>query len=362
MIRRRIHPPLRAAGSVPGVAHRESRVICEVTMRIFSGIQPTAELHLGNYFGAIQNWVRLQEEHECLYCIVDYHAITQRIEPHELPRRSLGLAADLLACGIDPERSILFVQSHVPEHTELAWIFDCVASYGDLTRMTQFKDKADAAEYVSAALFNYPVLQAADILLYRATGVPVGEDQVQHLELTRRIGRRFNQLVGEEYFPEVEPMLTTGSRIMSLADPTRKMSKSLGPSHYVGITEESKAMWKKLRSAVTDTGGEAGAEMSPGVANLFQLLRLTAPEEVVARLAEDHEQGSLMYGELKKTLREHLDATLAPIRERRAALTEAEVAGVLDAGAAKAREMARETMERVRELMGVGPASLEPWR
>lgn len=331
-----------------------------MTTRVFSGIQPSAQIHIGNYFGAIQNWVRLQDDHDCIYCIVDYHAITQAIEPADLPRRSLDLAGDLLACGIDPERAILFVQSHVPEHTELAWIFNCIVSYGDLTRMTQFKEKSEEADYVSGALFTYPVLQAADILLYRASRVPVGEDQVQHLELTRRIGRRFNSVVGKDYLPEVEPHLAEGKRIMSLADPTKKMSKSLGPTHYIGITEETKSLWRKLRSAVTDVGGEgAGDEMSPGVANLFGLLRLTAPEEVVDEYLERYRSGEPMYGDLKKGLRDHLEETLAPIRERRAALDDDDVRDVLRDGAERAGAIARETMGEVRELLGVGAPVLE---
>lgn len=329
-----------------------------MTTRIFSGIQPSAQIHIGNYFGAIQNWVRLQDDHDCLYSIVDYHAITQAIEPSELPRRSLDLAGDLVACGIDPERSILFIQSHVPEHTELAWIFNCVVSYGDLTRMTQFKEKSDDASYVSGALFTYPVLQAADILLYRASRVPVGEDQIQHLELTRRIGRRFNNLVETEYFPEVEPLLTPGSRIMSLADPTKKMSKSLGPSHYVGITEEPKAAWKKLRSAVTDVGGSSDDTMSPGVENLFNLLRLSAPEEVVEEYLARYNSGEPMYGDLKKGVRDHLEETLGPIRERRASLADDEIREILRDGARRAGEIAQRTMDDVRKLVGVGPAVL----
>jgi len=329
-----------------------------MTTRVFSGIQPSAQIHIGNYFGAIQNWVRLQDDHDCIYCIVDYHAITQAIEPAELPRRSLDLAGDLIACGIDPERAILFVQSHVPEHTELAWIFNCIVSYGDLSRMTQFKEKSDDATYVSGALFTYPVLQAADILLYRAPRVPVGEDQIQHLELTRRIGRRFNNVVGSEYFPEVEPLLSPGSRIMSLADPTKKMSKSLGPTHYVGITEEPKAAWKKLRSAVTDVGGGPDDEMSPGVENLFNLLRLTASDDVVEEYLARYRSGEPMYGDLKKGVRDHLEETLAPIRERRAALDDDEIREILRDGARRAGEIARATMDDVRRLVGVGPRVL----
>jgi tryptophanyl-tRNA synthetase len=328
-------------------------------MRIFSGIQPSGELHLGNYFGALQNWVALQERHECIYSIVDYHAITQQFEPAALPHLTLGVAADLLACGIDPQRTLVFVQSHVPEHTELAWVLQCAASYGDLSRMTQFKDKSEQTDFVNAGLFSYPVLQAADILLYRAAGVPVGEDQVQHLELTRRIARRFNTLVGEELFPEPEPILSAGKRIMSLADPGRKMSKSLGPSHYIGLNEDADSRWKKIRSAVTATGGAAGAETGPGVENLFVLLRLAAPPEVAAELQARERAGSLLYKDLKETVHEHLSTLLEPIRERRAALDAGAVRETLARGAARAREIAELTMAEVRRLVGVGPGSLD---
>ncbi len=327
-------------------------------MKIFSGIQPTGELHLGNLFGAIQNWVELQEKAECIYSVVDYHALTLQLGDHELARRTLNLAGDLIACGIDPERSILFVQSHVPEHTELAWILDCVASYGDLGRMTQFKDKSDGAEFISVGLFNYPVLQAADILLYRADRVPVGEDQVQHVELSRRIARRFNNLVGEDLFPEIEPMLSPAKRIMSLADPGKKMSKSLGPAHYIGIMEGPDEVWKKVRSAVTDTGGEASEAMSPGVANLFAILRSTASEEAIEPLIAAHRDGTLRYKDLKEAVRDHLEATLGPIRERRQALSDDEIRAALESGAERAGAFARATMTDVRRLIGVGPESL----
>jgi tryptophanyl-tRNA synthetase len=336
--------------------------------RVFSGIQPTAQVHVGNYLGAIQNWVRMQDERDCIYCIVDYHAVTQKMEPGELPRRSLDLAGDLIACGIDPAKAILFVQSHVPEHTELAWVFNCVVSFGDLTRMTQFKDKSESTEHISGALFSYPVLQAADILLYHASGVPVGEDQVQHLELTRRIGRRFNNLVEREYFPEVEPVLSPAKRVMSLADPTRKMSKSLGPSHYIAVTEDEGSIWKKVRSAVTDVGGPeatsgSGAEsadgMSPGVENLFMLLRSTAPPEVAEAYLERYRSGEPMYGDLKKAVRDHLVEALRPIRERRAELDDATILETLREGSERAREIASRTMSEVRDLIGVGRAALD---
>ena len=326
--------------------------------RVFSGIQPTGALHLGNYFGAIQNWVRLQEEHECIYCVVDYHAITERVAPHELPRRSLRLAGDLVACGIDPERSILFVQSHVPEHTELAWIFSAFASYGDLARMTQFKEKTERIRSANLGLFAYPVLQAADILLYRADAVPVGEDQSQHLELTRRLARRFNQLVGVEFFPEVQTLLSSGKRIMSLADPTSKMSKSLGEKHYVGLMEPAGDIAKKVRSAVTAIGGEKARELSPGVENLLTLLGLCGPKALADELRAREIAGKLMYGDLKEAVQEHLLTTLAPIRERRLELNDACIVKLLQQGAERARALASETIVEVRALIGSGPEAL----
>ncbi len=325
--------------------------------RIFSGIQPTGELHLGNYFGAVRNWVRLQDEYEqTIYCVVDYHAITHEIDATGLPSRSLRLAGDLIACGIDPERSILFVQSHVPEHTELAWVFNAFTSHGDLSRMTQFKDKSERSGYVNAGLFTYPVLQAADILLYRSDGVPVGDDQSQHLELTRGIAHRFNQSVGTDFFPDVQTLLTAGSRIMSLADPTRKMSKSLGDKHYIGVMETPDSATKKIRSAVTDSGGAASDELSPGVANLIGILRLLDAELTANEMAAAAQAGELMYGELKAAVADHLMNALEPARTRRAELDDADIAAFLRTGAARAREIAADTMSHVRRLIGVGAA------
>ena len=325
--------------------------------RIFSGIQPTGELHLGNYFGAVRNWVRLQAEYEqTIYCVVDYHAITHEIDADGLAARSIRLAGDLIACGIDPQRSILFIQSHVPEHTELAWVFSAFTAHGDLSRMTQFKDKSERSGYVNAGLFTYPVLQAADILLYRSDGVPVGDDQSQHLELTRGIAHRFNQTVGEEFFPEVQTILTTGSRIMSLAEPTQKMSKSLGAKHYIGVMESEESVTKKVRSAVTDSGGTAGDQLSAGVTNLLGLLRLLDADALAEQMGTAAQSGELMYGDLKAAVAEHLMVTLEPIRARRAELDDADVAATLRAGADKARAIAHETMDSVRRLIGVGPA------
>src|SRR5690242_1220091 len=219
--------------------------------RIFSGIQPSGELHIGNYLGAVKNWVKLQHEHESIICIVDYHAITVPYDPAVLRVRRYEMALSLLAAGIDPEVATLFVQSHVPAHTELAWILNTITPLGELERQTQFKEKAQRQESIAAGLLNYPVLQAADILLYRANLVPVGEDQVQHLELSRVVARRWNAQFGrgEDYFPEPQPALAPNRRIMGL-DGQSKMSKSM--NNTIGLLESPEEIWKKLRPAVTD--------------------------------------------------------------------------------------------------------------
>jgi len=325
--------------------------------RIFSGIQPTGTLHIGNYFGAIRNWAALQADHDCVYCIVDYHAITIDIDSKALRAASRAMALDLMACGIDPKRSILFIQSSVPEHTELAWILGCITSYGDLARMTQFKEKSAGRKFISAGLFSYPILQAADILLYKAQGVPVGEDQVQHLELSRRIARRFNARFGE-FFPEPEPIVGRGARVMSLADPTQKMSASAGEANTIGVMEEEPSIHKKVRSAVTDTGLVAGEEMSPGVANLFEILELatelSGDSAIVEELRADFKAGKLMYSRLKEVVFDSLMGVLRPIRQRR---TELEASGkaeeILAEGTKKARAIARENIARVREMVGL---------
>ncbi len=320
---------------------------------VLSGIQPTGTLHIGNYFGAVKNYVALQDQYECFYSIVDYHAITVEHDPQELRKNTLAMAIDLLACGLDPKKCTLFVQSQVPEHTELAWILSAVTSYGDLQRMTQFKEKGELQEFVSCGLFTYPVLQAADILIYKASKVPVGEDQLQHIELARRIARRFNSRFGE-MFPEPEALLTEAPRIMSPADPTRKMSKSLGPKHYIALTEPEESIREKIKTAVTDIGPRPEGEKSPGVANLFLLLKLTAPREIYEQFEADYAKGMLKYEPLKRTVAEYLVKTLEPIRARRAQLKEPEVKEILYEGAKRARAVARKTLEEARERIGVG--------
>jgi tryptophanyl-tRNA synthetase len=250
---------------------------------VLSAIQPTADMHIGNYFGAVRNWVDLQDRADCVYGIVDLHAMTVAYDPEELKRNTRRMFASLIACGVDPDRSRLFVQSHIPEHTELCWILSTMAAVGDLSRMTQFKEKSgigegDAGtseEFISSGLLFYPVLQAADILAYRPQLVPVGQDQKQHLELTRGIARRFNSRFGEDFFPEPEPLFTATPKIMSLADPVRKMSKSAGEKHYVGLFEDPDGIRKKVRSSVTDSGDVAPGEMSPGITNPITVALMT---------------------------------------------------------------------------------------
>lgn len=322
--------------------------------RVFSGIQPTGVVHIGNYVGAIRNWVRLQDEMESFYCIVDYHSMTIPYEAEGFRQRVLEAAAINLAAGLDPEKTSLFIQSHVPEVTELAWILGCVTPLGELQRMTQFKDKArQHAENLNAGLLNYPILMAADILLYKADTVPVGDDQLQHLELTREITRRFNAAFGPT-FPEPQARLSTGARIMALNEPEKKMSKSV-PGSYVALTDTPDEIRRKVRRAVTDTGPASG-EMSPGVQNLFTLLEVFDTQgDTYRALREAYDQGNLRYVELKDSVADHMIAHLEPIRERYQELMahQDELRAILAAGADQARKVARATMEEVRERTGL---------
>lgn len=320
---------------------------------VFSGIQPSGVIHLGNLLGAIRNWVELQSRYPCYFCIVNYHAITVPYDPSEMPRLVRDGILLNVAAGLDPERSVIFVQSDVPEHAELAWLFNCITPLGQLQRMTQFKDKAQKhADAVNAGLLNYPVLQAADILLYKADLVPVGEDQVQHVELTRDIARKFNHLFGET-FPEPQVHLTRGARIMALDDPTRKMSKS-EPQGAISLLDPPEVVRDKVRRAVTDPGPRAG-EMSPGVRNLFTLLELTAPASTYRHFMEEYERGTIRYADLKHELAEAVVALLAPIQERYRELASRPGAAreIAAAGAERARKVAREVMREVRERMGL---------
>lgn len=328
--------------------------------RVLSCIQPTGEIHLGNYFGAVKNWVDIQEKYECIYGVVDLHAMTMPYNPKELRENTLQMITELLACGIDPDKSILFIQSMVPQHTELTWIFNCVTSYGELSRMTQFKDKTEQLlskskkTIISTGLFTYPVLQAADILVYNAHFVPVGKDQEQHLELTRNIAVRFNNQFGE-FFNEPEPLFTEVQKLMSLADPTKKMSKSLGEKHYVGLFEEEERTIKKIRSAVTDTGETQDGKMSPGVENLFTLLKACNKTDQVNSFTNDFHAGTLRYKDLKDATTEAVLEVTIPFKQRKMELLKdkAYLEKLIREHADKARTIADDTLEQVKKLVGI---------
>jgi tryptophanyl-tRNA synthetase len=327
--------------------------------RIFSGIQPSGELHIGNWLGAVQNWVNLQRSYEALICIVDLHAITGKYDKDTLADRTHDMAIGLLAAGIDPEQATLFVQSHVPEHSELQWLLNNVTPLGELERMTQFKDKSQKYDSVPVGLLNYPVLMAADILLYRADLVPVGEDQVQHLELTREIARKWNAEFagGANFFPEPHPILTEAKRITGL-DGQAKMSKSLG--NTIGLLDTPEEIWQKLRPAKTDPARVTRRDPgNPEVCNIFHLHKYFSPPETVATVAENCSGAKWGCLDCKRVLADNMIATLAPIRERALQLqdTPDRVEEILAAGAAGARRLASETMREVRDRMGFVPAA-----
>ena len=321
--------------------------------RIFSGIQPSGELHIGNYLGAVKNWAELQRSYESFFCVVDYHAITIPYEAADLRTRRREMMVSLLASGLDPSKAAIFVQSMVPEHTELAWIFNTVTPLGELERQTQFKEKASRQESVAAGILNYPVLQAADILLYRADLVPVGEDQVQHLELSREIARRWNARFGEGFFPEPQAKLTPSRRIMGL-DGNAKMSKSMG--NTVALLESPEAIWEKLRPAVTDPARVRRTDPgTPEVCNIYHLHRAFSPPDVVAHVETQCRSAGWGCIDCKKVLLENINKELEPIRARAAEIRAHPefVEQVMGDGAATARGVAAETMREVRQRMGL---------
>ncbi len=323
--------------------------------RIFSGIQPSGELHLGNYLGAVKNWVQLQHQHPTIVCIVDYHAITVAYDPEVLRVRRRDMAVSLLAAGVDPDVATLFVQSAVREHTELQWIFNSITPLGELERQTQFKEKSSRQESVNAGLLMYPVLQAADILLYRADLVPVGEDQVQHLELSRVIARRWNAAFSrsEDYFPEPQAVLTPTRRIMGL-DGQAKMSKSMG--NTIGLLESKEEIWAKLRPAVTDPARVRRTDPGhPDVCNIYHLHKAFSASDTVTHVYEQCTTAGWGCIDCKQALLESMDQELVPIRRRAAELREQpeRVDDVLAAGASACRAIARQTMSDVRERMGL---------
>ena len=322
---------------------------------VFSGIQPSGELHLGNYLGAVRSWVEMQDKFRCFYCIVDYHAITQPYEPGDMRARVRDMAIDLLACGLDPQRCTLFVQSAVPEHTELAWALASVTPFGELSRQTQFKDKSERnPDNVNAGLFTYPVLQSADILLYGAQRVPVGEDQRQHLELAREIVRKWNARFGDT-FVEPLPLFSSTPKILGL-DGHAKMSKSLG--NTVTLREADDAIWAKLRVAATDPARVRRTDPGdPEKCNIYTLHRFFSDDQRKADVRQGCTTAGIGCIDCKKWLFEGLKADLDRIRARRTELLADPglIDRVLADGAARARTVARETLNRVRDRMGLGP-------
>ena len=321
--------------------------------RILSGMQPTGVPHLGNYLGALRQWVAMQDEEDCFYTIVDLHALTIGPEPTELRAKTLDLATAMLAAGIDPDRCTLFVQSSVPAHTEMAWIMECNVSFGELSRMTQFKSKAEGREFISAGLFTYPALQAADILLYDADRVPVGDDQRQHLELARDAATRFNSRYGQVLVAPQAAVPKVGARVMDLQDPTSKMSKSaLSPQGTIDLLDSSDELARKVKRAVTDTDGEVRYDPSskPGISNLLELLSAATgetPEVLAGRYTQ--------YGPLKTDVAVALNDLLGPFRKRYAGLAAdpGAVAAALRLGRDKAAAVADATLARVREAIGL---------
>ncbi|MFZ2970868.1 MAG: tryptophan--tRNA ligase [Minisyncoccia bacterium] len=367
--------------------------------RVFSAIQPSGELHIGNYLGALKNFVELQGSYDCFFFIADYHSITENYDPKEKPKQIFNLALDFLAAGLDPNKCTIAVQSQVCEHTELAWIFNTITPMGLLERMTQYKDKAvRQKQNINVGLFDYPVLQAADILIYKAEFVPIGQDQVQHLELSRNIAHAFNAKFGKT-FPEPQPLLTETPKIMSLTDPTKKMSKSHGPKSYIGINDSPEMIKEKMKKAVTgsnikeliDLGARLIPEEEMGiktqesselylnikyakidkqgnpvfneesikafhiVRNLENILRNFGTEEHIKYFTEGFRKQDIKFSELKEVLAQDIADYFAPLRERRKELEAKpdEVKKILSEGAEKARSIARETMKEVKEKIGL---------
>jgi tryptophanyl-tRNA synthetase len=329
--------------------------------RVLSGIQPTADsFHIGNYLGALRQWAQLQETHDAFYCVVDLHAITVLHDPAVLRRRSRVAAAQLFGAGLDPGRCTVFLQSHVPEHAELAWVLGCITGFGEASRMVQFKDKSAraGADQASVGLFTYPILQAADILLYQTDQVPVGEDQRQHLELTRDLAQRFNHRFGATFVVPEPYILADVARIADLQDPLIKMSKSSSsPQGIVDVLEEPGSIRRKIARAVTDAGTEVRADEAakPGVTNLLRIYAALSGENVAS--LEQRYSGT-GYGTFKKDLAELVVGAFAPVRERTQAILadESELDRMLAQGAARARKVASQTMDAVKDRVGFLPA------
>lgn len=315
-------------------------------------------MHLGNYFGAVKNWVDLQDTYKCVYGVVDYHAMTMPYDVKKLRNNVWDLITNLVAVGVKPEN--LFIQSLVPEHAELCWIFNCFCSYGQLQRMTQFKDKSKQVtdggkeDFISVGLLDYPVLQTADILIYKADFVPVGKDQEQHLELARDIAQRFNSQVGKEYFVLPEGLYTETPKIKSTADPSRKMSKSAGEKHYISVFSDEARVRKQIKSAVTDTG-EQTEGMSAGVENLFLLMKAAGATEMHDQIMATYNDGNLRYSDLKEATADAIVAMLKPFAEKKAELNanKKELKYQIKQSSSEIRKIAQETLKEVKELTGL---------
>ena len=323
--------------------------------RVLSGIAPSGDFTLGNYLGALRHWVTFQDTSEAFYCVVDLHALTNEIEPAVLRRNTRDAALNLLAVGLDPQRCTVFVQSHVPEHTALAWLLECTATMGELRRMTQFKEKSEGNESVKAGLFTYPVLMAADILLYGADAVPVGDDQRQHLELARELAIRFNNRYGVTFTVPEAAIPGAAARVMDLQHPERKMSKSVdSPLGTIGLLDPADEIARKVKKAVTDTEGDVRYDRAakPGVANLLELLA-----GATGRTPQEVATGYTRYGDLKADVAEALSELLRPVRERRVALEKdpAFVESALVEGAAKARAVASPMYAAAADAVGLLP-------
>ncbi|MDP3901251.1 MAG: tryptophan--tRNA ligase [bacterium] len=323
-------------------------------MRVLSGIQPTGEIHLGNYLGAVKRWVELQNTHECLFPIVDLHALTQSQNPKTFRSQVMEKAAELLALGVNPETSVLFIQSSVREHTELAWIFNTITPVGELERMTQFKDKSAKSKNINMGLMDYPVLMAADILLYQTDLVPVGQDQTQHLELTRETARRFNSLYGKTFKEPKGLLAKEGAKIMSLKDPSKKMSKSDGPSSYLSMFEDALSVKKKVMAAVTDTGKniQYDPNKKPGISNLLTIYAIL---KGVSILKAESQFADADYSSFKKAVADLLLTTIEPFAKKKQELLSRElyVQEILERGGQHASSIAQGTMQNVRSKVGL---------
>ena len=331
--------------------------------RVLSGIQPTADsFHLGNYLGAVKQWVELQKDHDAFYCVVDLHALTVETEPALLRRRTLAAAAQLIALGVDPQKCTLFIQSHLSEHNQLAWVLECIAGFGEASRMTQFKDKSQksGADRTVVGLFTYPILQAADIMLYQANRVPVGEDQRQHIELTRDLGQRFNSRFGETFTIPEAHIMKSSAKINDLQDPTAKMSKSSASNAgVIDILDSSDVNVKKIKSAVTDTGKEVRFDEKdkPGISNLLTIHSSLSGRSIVELENEFAGKG---YGDFKAAVAEVVTSYFAPVREKTNALLADEkgLLEILDVGSAKARAVAADTLAKTYSALGLVPKKL----